>query len=201
MATDFAKRLEITLDRIRSFRSAVSAAEHAGCPDGVDPVIHEAHLNGMRSMVETLEKEAVELRAELDIEKAKKQVSPEFLALIRWLNDGGHLPSFLKDFHDQKDVFKLVHHLGENVPKRFPIPEDLSWIDAQCYTIDCFLKAMGLFGYTLQKSRTRHEFSDLHKAVGEMQEETARNLEKLFASKRPASYPESQEVGSSAAAD
>ncbi len=32
-------------------------------------------------------------------------------ALADWLKSGEYLPEFMRDFHDQKDVFKAMHHI------------------------------------------------------------------------------------------
>lgn len=82
-----------------------------------------------------------------------------------WLKNGGYLPDVLKDFHDQKDVFKAMHEiLAEN-------PNDLikrpSWIEGHCYVIDVFLTFMARRGYTLQRTRKRGNFRDLKADVRE----------------------------------
>lgn len=64
---------------------------------------------------------------------------------VKWLNSYSFLPDFLKDYHNQKDLFKSIHYLlNINKEKKkeggFPYrvhPE--SWIDAHIYTIDSFL--------------------------------------------------------------
>jgi hypothetical protein len=80
-----------------------------------------------------------------------------------WLKSGKHLPLPLRDFHDQKEVFKAMHER---------IPEDIdslvkrpTWIEGQCYVIDTFLWFMARRGYTLQKTRKRLEFRDLGEDV------------------------------------
>ncbi len=80
--------------------------------------------------------------------------------LVEWLKSGEHLPSFLRDFHDQKDLFKRV----EEMVSRRPIPNGDSWIGRHVYVIDYFLWFMARHGYTLQKSRQPIEFEDYDKA-------------------------------------
>lgn len=89
-----------------------------------------------------------------------------------FLDSGEYLPEFMRDFHDQKLLFKflgeMVHNakdkadsIGEMQLSRLP-----DWIAAQIYTIDFFLWTMARHGYTLQKSR-RHidDFSDIEERV------------------------------------
>ncbi|AGO48391.1 hypothetical protein Phi10:1_gp050 [Cellulophaga phage phi10:1] len=70
-----------------------------------------------------------------------------------YVNNGKHLPSFMSDFHDQKDLFKAIYEQwkdGEN-----KVLEDLGWTDAHVFTIDYFLWWMGLHGYKLQKTKSK----------------------------------------------
>ncbi len=75
-----------------------------------------------------------------------------------------HLPPEIKDFHDQKDLFKAIHAQwqdGESFPK-------ISWVDAHVYTIDIFLHWMALHGYKLQKIRSMDlEFYNLQDSIAE----------------------------------
>lgn len=84
-----------------------------------------------------------------------------------WVDSGKHLPSFLRDFHDQKDVFKLIANV-------FPYGKEdrdpCNWIQAQIYVIDRFLRFMALHGYTLQKTRKRGEFYGLADGIKEMKD-------------------------------
>ena len=76
-----------------------------------------------------------------------------------WLKSGKYLPVVLRDFHDQKDVFKAMHEivkLGTDYHERRP-----TWIEGQCYVIDIFLWFMARRGYTLQRTRRRGNFRDL----------------------------------------
>lgn len=75
--------------------------------------------------------------------------------LIEWLQSGEYLPGFLRDFHDQKDVFKAMHDIIGNAN------ENGNARDGHIYVIDTFLWYMGRCGYTLQKSRKNVEFKDM----------------------------------------
>jgi len=83
-------------------------------------------------------------------------MSKDYDAIFEWLKNEGNLPAFLKDFHDQKDIFKGMHELYEKDFKERPnMP---SWADAHVYIVDFFLWYMGSRGYTLQKSRKKFDF-------------------------------------------
>lgn len=81
------------------------------------------------------------------------------MTLDDWLKSGAYLPESLRDFHDQKNVFKAMHSIirvdGHECAK------DVGWVAGQCYVIDIFLWFMARRGYTLQRSRTRLPFRDL----------------------------------------
>lgn len=32
----------------------------------------------------------------------------------KWLESGNYLPKFMRDFHDQKDLFKSMHYLYQD---------------------------------------------------------------------------------------
>jgi hypothetical protein len=76
----------------------------------------------------------------------------------QWLATGKYLPEFMRDFHDQKDVFRTIH--GRIKPE-----PDISWITGQCYVVDVFLHFMARRGYTLQKNRSNVAFRDIHEDV------------------------------------
>ncbi len=76
-----------------------------------------------------------------------------------WIRKSKHLPSFLRDFHDQKDLFKTMGGL-ETKP---PYPE-ITWMTVHISTIDKFLWWMAFHGYTMQKCRAKLPFQDLHEA-------------------------------------
>lgn len=75
--------------------------------------------------------------------------------LAKWLQSGGYLPEFLRDFHDQKDVFKAMHDTIGNAN------ENGNARDGHIYVIDTLLWYMGRCGYTLQKSRKNVVFKDM----------------------------------------
>lgn len=96
------------------------------------------------------------------------------------MDNGAHLPYFLKDFHDQKNVFKYIHTLGGDDP-RDDIKDKVSWIDAQCYVIDYFLWSMAAHGFTLQKWRKKDvKFLNLDDDIKKMKDRELEILKQLF---------------------
>jgi len=75
-----------------------------------------------------------------------------------WLKNGKYLPEEIRDFHDQKDLFKGIH---ENVKMEDSYTKDITWAAGHCYVIDIFLWFMAKRGYTLQKSRKNLKFRSL----------------------------------------
>jgi hypothetical protein len=77
----------------------------------------------------------------------------------KFLVNGDYLPEFLKDFHDQKDFFKSLHHLYQDSEGAEDRP---NWREGHIYTIDWLLWFMASRGYTLQKCRRKNiTFKDL----------------------------------------
>jgi hypothetical protein len=74
----------------------------------------------------------------------------------KWRKDGKHLPPIMRDFHDQKDLFKAIHQLTDH-----EMCGKISWVDAHIYTIDMFLWFMARHGYTIQKTRKKLNFESL----------------------------------------
>ena len=86
------------------------------------------------------------------------------------------LPKFLRDFHDQKDVFKAIWRCVERKrvhPEFRGYLERMSWVDAHVFTIDFFLWFMARHGYTLQRKRKsqREGDLDLYATIEQMKDE------------------------------
>ncbi|MFK4132404.1 hypothetical protein ACI2KR_09000 [Pseudomonas luteola] len=79
--------------------------------------------------------------------------------LINWRKNGNHLPLILKDFHDQKKLFKTMHQLLEINPDS--PAKNITWLQGHVYVMDNFLWFMARHGYTLQKSRAKQNFDDI----------------------------------------
>lgn len=88
--------------------------------------------------------------------------------LSDWLTSGEYLPHFMRDFHDQKDVFKAMHNTIHNAN------ENGDPRDGQIYVVDTFLWYMARCGYTLQKSRKDVPFKDMQDDIDRYKAE-ARN--------------------------
>ncbi len=95
-----------------------------------------------------------------------------------WLKSGKYLPEPLRDFHDQKDVFKAIDEVVQRRADSYT--KDVSWVSAQVYTIDLFLWLMAMHGYTLQRSRKRVEFQDLGEWVSEAKEARSAQMAKAM---------------------
>ena len=85
----------------------------------------------------------------------------------QWRESGAYLPEFMRDFHDQKDLFKALDEVRERAIAKNggSYMRDVSWMDAHVYTTDIFLWVMAGQGYTLQRSRRRFRFGDIYEFV------------------------------------
>lgn len=80
-------------------------------------------------------------------------------SLETWMRSGEYLPPPIRDFHDQKDLFKAIHALVD--VEGHGLAKSVDWVTGQCYVIDVFLWFMARRGYTLQRSRKRLGFRSL----------------------------------------
>lgn len=83
--------------------------------------------------------------------------------VAQWLKSGEYLPEPLRDFHDQKAVFKAMHEIMREDPAA--MVRRPGWIEGQCYVIDVFLWFMARRGWTLQRTRRQGDFRDLETDV------------------------------------
>lgn len=111
-----------------------------------------------------------------------------------WRKSYKFLPSFLRDWHDQKELFKTIHEtytdkgINKAVPTNpFTKPDgtleetpSLTWVQGHCYVIDIFLWFMAAHGYTLQKTRTKLEFLDLEKTLKDAQKSRWDSFSKML---------------------
>ena len=77
----------------------------------------------------------------------------------RWLKCGKYLPNPLRDFHDQKDVFKAMHEIID--VEGHDYAKSVDWVTGQCYVIDIFLWFMARRGYTLQRTHRKGDYRNL----------------------------------------
>lgn len=94
----------------------------------------------------------------------------------KWLESGKYLPEFMRDFHDQKDLFKAIQEVADNSKENGNHYLTATWVENQVYTVDIFLWVMAKRGYTLQRSRAKLEFSCIGDFVSSFK---ARTLEKF----------------------
>ncbi|MFT8418442.1 MAG: hypothetical protein ABF636_06380 [Acetobacter sp.] len=96
----------------------------------------------------------------------------------KYLESGMYLPPFMRDFHDQKDVFKFLDDVRERSVKKNggSYMANMSFPDAQVYTIDIFLWVMARHGYTLQRSRKKLPFPDIHQTIEAENERRRREM-------------------------
>jgi hypothetical protein len=88
--------------------------------------------------------------------------------LERWLESGRYLPRFMRDFHDQKDLFRAIHQTIKVHEK--DMVSGITWPTAQVYVIDIFLWWMARRGYTLQPARADQEFLSIHETIHQQNE-------------------------------
>ena len=94
-----------------------------------------------------------------------------------WIARGRHLPRFMRDFHAQKDVFKLIARM---CPQDEKDPYKVSWIAGHCFVVDRFLRVMALCGWTLQRTRAAENFSDIEAEIARMKDEDAQAFAKML---------------------
>lgn len=77
-------------------------------------------------------------------------------------NDISYLPVHLRDFHNQKDFFKVLFHLycAEQEKLGKTVPKNLHWQNLHIFSIDFLLHLLVAYGYTLCKSRKNLHFLD-----------------------------------------
>ncbi|MEJ8690842.1 hypothetical protein WM027_29165 [Klebsiella pneumoniae] len=97
--------------------------------------------------------------------------------LTKWLESGEYLPEFMRDFHDQKDVFKAMHNTITNAN------ENGNPRDGHIYVVDTFLWYMARCGYTLQKSRKQVEFKDMDDDIERMRREFSEKFRDMLSAK------------------
>ena len=98
--------------------------------------------------------------------------------IIKWREEQKHLPEFMRDFHNCKELFKAVDQLitcDEESPAA-----KVSWLQGHCYTIDVFLWFMARYGYTLQRNRTKLAFEDLEETLKALQLERNKGFAEML---------------------
>ena len=83
--------------------------------------------------------------------------------ISEWRESKDYLPDFLRDFHDQKDLFKCMHEMIDVEKNEYA--KTVSWVAGQCYVIDIFLWFLSRYGYKIQRSSAKVEFENLNDAI------------------------------------
>ncbi|WP_313472406.1 hypothetical protein [Brevundimonas sp.] len=104
----------------------------------------------------------------------------------QWRKAGGYLPDFMRDFHDQKDLFKAMQDVVERSNAKHGGHRSLNatWTDYHIYTVDIFLWVLAAHGYTLQRSRHRFGFASVYDFVASAKERAREAMASVFASRR-----------------
>lgn len=97
--------------------------------------------------------------------------------LSEWLTSGEYLPQFMRDFHDQKDVFKAMHNTIHNAD------DNGNPRDGHIYVVDTFLWYMARCGYTLQKSRKDVSFKDMQDDIDRYKAEVKNAFSEMISGK------------------
>lgn len=92
-----------------------------------------------------------------------------------------YLPDFMRDFHDQKDLFKCIQDWAQRNEDFDKLPN--SWMDNHIFCIDYFLWFMSLHGYKLQQIRTNILVHDLSKSIAEFREKSIKSLASILQQK------------------
>ena len=100
----------------------------------------------------------------------------------RWRRDGQYLPEFMRDFNDQKDLFKALHDVVDRANAKNGSHRSLnaSWTEYHIYTVDIFLWVLAAHGYTLQRSRRRFGFADIYDFVSQARDAAREAMAAIF---------------------
>lgn len=109
-----------------------------------------------------------------------------------WRKRGDYLPEFMRDFHDQKDLFKALQEVVDRANAKHENSShrslSASWSEYHIYTVDIFLWVLSAHGYTLQKARRKFAFRDIYEFVKEARDRaqtaSAAMLSSAFAAAR-----------------
>lgn len=115
---------------------------------------------------------------------------------IKWRDAGKHLPRLMRDFHDQKHIFKRIQWLVNQSKKQEPDDIYLNYLPEfninMIYTIDFFLWFMAARGYTLQKSRKKFNFIKIEDSLKELEDAEDKILKRILKPKvqtNPLDFP------------
>lgn len=100
---------------------------------------------------------------------------PVSLKIENYRKEYCFLPEFMKDFHDQKILFRYIRSVIDHSEKDhiLNVVDDYS---AHIYIIDYFLYIMAKYGYTLQKSRMKFDFEDINESLKNFRNEEGKKM-------------------------
>lgn len=103
----------------------------------------------------------------------------------RWRRAGEYLPEFMRDFHDQKDLFKALQDVVDRANAKNGSHRSLnaSWTEYHIYTVDIFLWVLAAHGYTLQRSRRRFGFRDIYDFAGQARADALEAMASILTSR------------------
>lgn len=98
---------------------------------------------------------------------------------LKYRENGNHLPYFMKDFHDQKNLFKFISDYIDSSEEDH-ILNTVNPYQAHVYTIDYFLFIMFRYGYSLQKSRMKFDFLSIDDELKKYKDEQNKKFTKML---------------------
>ena len=106
------------------------------------------------------------------------------MTLQEWVKSGEYLPLFMRDFHDQKRIFKRIDEVIQAIVREGPYQLP-NWVSAHIYVVDYFLWFMARRGYTLQRSRKRVDFVNMEQDLSEFEKREIDVLRGIIAAQQP----------------
>ena len=98
---------------------------------------------------------------------------------VKHFKSAKHIPLLMRDFHDAKDVFKVLATI-ENPIGGKEAQESLPWCDGHGFIVDFFLYDLAHSGYVLQKSQKKFDFKDMEKDIQIYKNKVSDNLASIL---------------------
>jgi hypothetical protein len=98
---------------------------------------------------------------------------------VKHFKNAKHIPLLMRDFHDAKDVFKVLATI-ENPIGGKEAQESLPWCDGHGFIVDFFLYDLAHSGYVLQKSQKKFDFKDMEKDIQIYKNKVSDNLASIL---------------------
>ncbi len=104
------------------------------------------------------------------------------------------LPAWMRDFHEQKDVFKSFSQWFREALKNHRAKSDmdcltdaldgLGWVDIHIFMVDYFLYWMATQGYHLQKWNPKCGTYDIHETIAKRRKQELEDLHALISQRK-----------------